>query len=274
MSNESFLEKILSGRRKEVSASRAASDPQLLRQEARRVRAGKSPHRLRRALKENSGVNIIGEFKRASPSLGMIRAEADPADVVRTYEQAGVCALSILTEPEFFHGSVDDLRRARAMTELPILRKDFIVDEYQLDEAAVAGADAVLLIVASLADAELLRLRAYAEDELGLDALVEVHTAEELQRAGCCGAKLIGVNNRDLRTFVTILETSVQLASLAPPDVTLVSESGLSSPADIQRLIQCGYDGFLVGESLMRSTDPAALIRSLRGVANKELRHV
>jgi indole-3-glycerol phosphate synthase len=190
------------------------------------------------------------------------------------YEVAGVCAISILTEPDFFDGSLDDLRQARAATKLPILRKDFIVDEYQIDEAAAARADAILLIVAALPDFELSRLRKHAEDELGLDALVEVHTTEDMKRATQAGAKLIGVNNRDLRTFTTSLETSAELAALAPVDATLVSESGISSPAQIKQLVRCGYNGFLIGESLMRAPNPAALIHSLRRTKIEEPRHV
>ncbi len=183
--------------------------------------------------------------------------------MIARYERGGACAISILTEPQFFRGSLDDLRQARALTELPILRKDFIVDEFQIYEAAAAGADAVLLIVAALTDAELSRFRELAEGELGLDALVEVHDAAEMERAAACGAKLIGVNNRDLRTFVTLLATSEALAPAAPAGSILVSESGISSRADIDRLRGCGYRGFLIGESLLRADDPAALLHSL-----------
>jgi indole-3-glycerol phosphate synthase len=232
MKAKSFMEEILRRRRVEVARDRAAGDPRRWRHLAEVARAGKSPHRLRAALTKDS-INIIGEFKRASPSLGQIRRDADPAQVAALYETAGVCAISVLTEPEFFHGSLEDLRQVRAVTKLPILRKDFIVDEYQLDEAAVAGADAVLLIVAALADFDLLRFRRRAEDELGLDALIEVHTAKEMQRAVNAGAKLIGVNNRDLRTFATSVKTSIDLAARAPAGATLMSESGISSRAEI-----------------------------------------
>ena len=186
--------------------------------------------------------------------------------MIALYEAGGAAAISVLTEPEFFKGSLDDLRAARATTQLPILRKDFIVDEIQIVEAAAAGADAILLIVAALSDAELSRFRILAEEELGLDALVEVHDPTEMRRAVECGATFIGVNNRNLRTFVTSLETSIELAALAPSGATLVSESGISSRADIQRLRQCGYRAFLIGESLMRAPDPGALLKSLRHV--------
>lgn len=273
MSKGNFLEEILARRRKQVAQDRAVCVPQILRREAERAREARSPHRLRSALQQSSGVKIIGEFKRASPSLGFIRRDAQVGPMIALYEKGGVCAISVLTEPDFFHGWLEDLRQARAVTALPILRKDFIVDEYQINEAAAAGADAILLIGAALTDSDLLRLRRFAEDELGLDALMEVHTAEEMQRASNCGATLIGVNNRDLRTFATSLETSVELAALAPADVTLVSESGISSRADIDRLNRCGYHGFLIGESLMRAADPAALISSLRRTEIKEPRH-
>ncbi|MEP6685506.1 MAG: indole-3-glycerol phosphate synthase TrpC [Verrucomicrobiota bacterium] len=273
MSKGNFLEEILARRRKQVVQDRAICDPRVLQREAEHTREARSPHRLRRALQQNSGINIIGEFKRASPSLGFIRRDAQVSEIIALYEKAGVCAVSILTEPEFFHGSLEDLRQARSVTELPILRKDFIIDEYQIYEAAAADADAILLIVAALTDSHLLSLRALAEDELELDTLMEVHTAEEMQRASDSGAKLIGVNNRDLRTFESALEISVELAALAPADATLVSESGISSRADIERLSRCGYRGFLIGESLMRAEDPAALVRSLRRTEIVEQRH-
>lgn len=261
--NGNFLEEILARCREQVTRDRAAHDPEALRARAERARDGRTPGWLRAALMENDGIKIIGEFKRASPSLGKIRADVEVAEMVARYEAAGVCALSILTEPHFFQGSLEDLRQARAVTTRPILRKDFIIDEFQIEEAAAAGADAILLIVAALTDEELARFREKAENELGLDALVEVHTAEEMARAERCDAKLIGVNNRDLRTFATSLETSVELAALAPADATLVSESGISSRADILRLTNCGYRGFLIGEALMRAPDPAALLQSL-----------
>ncbi len=259
-SKENFLAEILERRRAHVDNAIAA-DPV----EALRSRAGKARRRFSSALTNGGGIKVIGEFKRASPSLGVIRADADPTAIAAIYEQAGVSAISVLTEPDFFRGSLDDLRAVRAATDLPILRKDFVVAESQIDEAALAGADAVLLIVAALSDAELRRLRERAEDELGLDALVEVHAADEMERAAACGASLIGVNNRDLRTFVTSLETSVTLSALAPAGATLISESGISRSDDIARLTSCGYRGFLIGESLMRAEDPAGLIRELRG---------
>ena len=213
------------------------------------------------------GINIIAEFKRRSPSKGMIREGANPIDIARAYEAGGAVAMSVLTEEDYFAGSLDDLRQVKSTVALPVLRKDFIVDEYQVYESAVAGADAILLIVAALDDELLSRLRRLAEDELGMDALVEVHTSDEMKRAAACGAKLIGVNNRDLRTFAVSLETSLALAREAPPEALLISESGLNSAADLQRLYEAGYRGFLIGETLMRADDPAAALRNFRNDA-------
>jgi len=213
------------------------------------------------------GINIIAEFKRRSPSKGMIREGANPIDIARAYEAGGAVAMSVLTEEDYFAGSLDDLRQVKSTVALPVLRKDFIVDEYQVYESAVAGADAILLIVAALDDELLSRLRRLAEDELQMDALVEVHASDEMKRAAACGAKLIGVNNRDLRTFAVSLETSLALAREAPSEAVLISESGLNSAADLQRLYEAGYRGFLIGETLMRADDPAAALRNFRNDA-------
>jgi indole-3-glycerol phosphate synthase len=174
--------------------------------------------------------------------------------------------MSVLTEEDYFAGSLDDLRQVKAVVDLPVLRKDFIVDEYQVYESAAAGADAILLIVAVLDDEELLRLRRLAEDELYMDALVEVHTSDEMKRAAACGAKLIGVNNRDLRTFEVSLDTSLRLAREAPAEAVLISESGLKNSDDLRCLYDAGYRGFLIGETLMRAEDPEQALRSFRGL--------
>lgn len=258
-----FLDKIVAARRAQVESDRAGRDEADLRDRAALLRSGQATQRLRDALRGGDDIAIIAEFKRASPSLGEIRAKGDPAQMIDLYEAGGAAAISVLTEPQFFKGSLDDLRVARAITRLPILRKDFMVDEIQIVEAAAAGADAILLIVAALTDEELSCFRILAED-LGLDALVEVHNAAEMKRAEESGARLIGVNNRNLRTFETSLETSVELAAIAPPDATLVSESGISTRADVERVERCGYHGLLIGESLMRADDPVALLESLR----------
>jgi indole-3-glycerol phosphate synthase len=219
----------------------------------------------RRSLSDEKSIKIIAEFKRASPSKGDINGEADPVAIARAYEAGGAAAISVLTEEDKFLGSPADLSAVRAATHLPVLRKDFIFAVEQVYETALMGADALLLIVAALDDATLISLRALTEDELGLDALVEVHTAEEMRRARNCRARIIGVNNRDLHTFRVSLDTSVALAALAPPGVTLISESGLQTSADLRRLREVGYGGFLIGENLMRAADPAAALRSLLG---------
>lgn len=234
------------------------------RERVREAKTRANPHAFRRALQKD-GINIIAEFKRRSPSKGMIREGANAMEVARAYEAGGAVAMSVLTEEDYFAGSLDDLRQVKSTVALPVLRKDFIVDEYQVYESAAAGADAILLIVAVLDDELLARLRRLAEDELQMDALVEVHTSEEMKRAELCGAKLIGVNNRDLRTFAVSLDTSLRLAREAPPEVLLVSESGLNNSADLLRLYDAGYRGFLIGETLMRAGDPAAALRSFRG---------
>ena len=224
-----------------------------------------TPHKLRNALQKD-GINIIAEFKRRSPSKGIIREGANPIEIARAYQAGGAVAMSVLTEEDYFAGSLDDLRQVKSVVYLPVLRKDFIVDEYQVYESAAAGADAILLIVAALDDELLSRLRQLAEDELQMDALVEVHTSDEIKRAAASGAKLIGVNNRDLRTFEVSLETSLRLAREAPAGALLISESGLKSPDDLQRLYEAGYRGFLIGETLMRAEDPEQALRSFRGL--------
>ncbi len=208
---------------------------------------------------------IIAEFKRHSPSAGAIQAGADPVALARHYQAGGAAAMSVLTEPDHFKGSLDDLRRVAAAVTLPLLRKDFAVDRHQVYEAAIAGAEAVLVIVAGLTDADALKLLDAAH-QVHLDALVEVHTAEELERAASIGARLIGVNNRNLKTLQVDLETSLRLAELAPPDATLVAESGLRTRADIERLQSAGYKAFLIGETLMRAADPRAALAALQGL--------
>jgi indole-3-glycerol phosphate synthase len=208
-------------------------------------------------------VNIVAEFKRRSPSKGVIRADADLKQIVNSYHAGGAAAISVLTEEDYFSGSLDDLRAVKKLVELPVLRKDFLFDEYQVYESAAAGADAVLLIVAALDDETLSRLRRLIEDDLGMDALVEVHTRKEMQRAVACGANVIGVNNRNLHTFEVSLDTSLSLAKEAPAGTVLISESGLKTSTDVARLREAGYRGFLIGESLMRSENPAAALRDL-----------
>ena len=208
------------------------------------------------------GRAIIAEVKKASPSRGVIRADFDPVAIARGYRNGGARAISVLTDAPFFQGSLAYLEAIRHVVDLPLLRKDFLIDPYQVHEARAFGADAVLLICAILADGELTELRALAES-LGLDALVEVHSSAELQRAQRGGASLIGINNRDLRTFVTRIEVAETLAPLARPEATVVAESGFKIAADLERLESAGVRAFLVGETLMAAPDPEAALRRL-----------
>lgn len=210
------------------------------------------------------GVSLIAEMKRASPSRGPIRPEADVAEIVRLYHEAGASACSILTEPDFFGGSLDDLRAARAATHLPLLRKDFIVDEYQLAEARHAGADAALLIVAALEPDRLAELIGYAQS-LGLDALVEVHEESEVEVAVDAGAEIIGINNRNLKSLNVNTETVYELLSDIPAGTVVVAESGISERGDVLRLEEAGIDAILVGEALMGSDDMARAVKNLLG---------
>jgi indole-3-glycerol phosphate synthase len=209
------------------------------------------------------GIGVIAEFKRRSPSAGELRERPDLSEIVRAYERGGAVAASILTEGPNFDGALQDLTDARAACALPLLRKDFIVDPYQLHEALAAGADAVLLIVAALDDARLASLHT-AANELGLDVLVEVHDRVELQRALAIDARIVGVNNRDLRDFSVDVERTAQLMDEIPAGVLVVSESGIGSPAQLQRLQGRGVQAVLVGETLMRAPDPAVALGELK----------
>ncbi len=260
----SIFSEILDRKREVVARLRADRASRDFRDRALAIRANATPHLLLRALESNSGgINIIAEFKRKSPSAGTIRNNLSATDVATRYQRGGACAISVLTDEQYFGGSIIDLEAIRKSTVLPLLRKDFIIDEIQIYEAAVVGADAVLLIATALDDDALAKLRATAEDELGLDAVVEVHTSEELRRAVRNGARIVGVNNRDLRTFRTSLETSERLIAEAPRDRILVSESGLKGADDLRHLHTLGFRGFLIGEALMRASDPEAALREL-----------
>lgn len=208
------------------------------------------------------GPSIIAEIKKASPSRGLLQADFHPARIARMYETGGAACLSVLTDRQYFQGSLHDLEAARAAVNLPVLRKDFTVDRLQIFEAAAHGADAILLIAAALDTQHLTHFREIAES-LNMAALVEVHEAEELRKAVDSGANIIGVNNRDLQTFEVSLDTSIRLALQMPSGVTRVSESGIFTRGDVAMLRDAGYDAFLVGESLMKSSDPAAALREL-----------
>lgn len=263
------LERIIAATRARVAESRRTADLRSLERQAE----AQVPRGFRRALvaRSREGVAVIAELKKASPSKGLIRAEFRPAELARDLEAAGAAALSVLTDDEFFQGSLGNLREASAVVAIPCLRKDFIVDEFQLVEARANSADAVLLIVAALSQAELVGLAAAARVR-GLDVLCEVHDGDELRRALDAGCDLIGVNTRDLRTFQVDLQTAFDLAEKFPSNVVRVAESGIHSASDIARLQAAGYHAFLVGESLMRAERPGEALRELMGVASRESR--
>jgi indole-3-glycerol phosphate synthase len=262
-----FLDQIVSSTRGKVAERKRMSDVREME-----MRAGQHvPRGFRRVLEEKSrtGVAVIAELKKASPSKGLIRAEFRVEELARELAAAGAAALSVLTDEEFFQGSLENLRLASAAVKIPCLRKDFIVDEFQLLEARANSADAVLLIAAALTNAELNRLALGARLH-ELDVLCEVHDEAELQRAVDAGCDLIGVNTRDLRTFKVDSETAFRLAEEIPKNVVRVAESGIRSSEDIARLRAAGYQAFLIGESLMRAERPGDALRAL--VAGTESR--
>jgi indole-3-glycerol phosphate synthase len=254
------LEDIIAATRRRVRECRSSAD---LRELERRAELH-VPRGFRASLgsARRGGTAVIAELKKASPSRGLIRSDFDPAKLARELEQAGAAALSVLTDKEFFQGSLDNLRIASAATQLPCLRKDFIVDEFQIVEARANCADAVLLIVAALSPAELKSLLVRAR-ELQLDVLCEVHHESELQTALDAGCDLIGVNSRDLRSFRVDLNTAFRLATHIPADVLAVAESGIETGDDIAKLRTAGYGAFLIGETLMKAPAPGQALREL-----------
>ncbi len=262
MSDSAFLEKMVEAKRIDL-AQVTQTERERTRLDALHARRNAAPHRFRRELQRDDRINVIAEVKRSSPSAGAICAGANSTEVARAYECAGAAAISVLTEPHYFGGSLEDLRSVRESVALPLLRKDFTIDEHHVYEAAATGADAILLIVAALKVDELRGLRMLAEDELGMDALVEVHTGDELEAAYGAGARIVGVNNRNLSTLQVRVETSFELAQHLRPDVVAVSESGLRTAEDLQKLRAAGYAAFLIGETLMRSGDPESTLRGL-----------
>jgi len=252
----SILDKILAVKRAEVAAAkRAAPDVEA------RARAAPATRDFVGALRAKKPA-VIAEIKRASPSKGLLRAHFDPAAIARSYEEAGAACLSVLTDREFFQGSPEDLIKARAACALPALRKDFLIDPYQAFEARALGADCVLLIVACLDDAQLRELEKVAHG-LGMAVLVEVHDAAELERALALKTPLIGINNRNLRTFETRLETTLDLLPRVPSERLVITESGILSTADVHRMREHGVDAFLVGEAFMRADDPGKALSRL-----------
>lgn len=259
-----LLETIVAATRRIVEVREAARPARLLVGEQVRSPRGDAFERALGGGMATSGPRIIAECKRRSPSKGILRKDYDPATHARAYAEAGAAAISVLTEPTFFDGSPDHLRQVRAAVELPVLRKDFIVTEYQLLEAVALGADAVLLIAAALEPPALADLLGKAK-ALGLSALVEVHDLEELRRALDAGARIVGVNSRNLRTLAVDLTVFDVVSGDLPPGVTAVAESGIRTPDDIARLSRAGYQAFLVGERLIAQPDPGAALRELRG---------
>ena len=255
-----LLEAIVGATRHAVSAAeRRRPLAQVEQAAARRSPRGEA---FRAVLESTDYFPVIAECKRRSPSRGVLREDYQPVAIASAYERAGAAAISILTEPAFFDGGLDHLEAAREAVAIPILRKDFIVSGYQLAEARAGGADAALLIVAAVDDAMLRRLVAAATD-LGLAALVEVHDAAELSRALAAGARIVGVNNRNLRTLEVDIDASFSLIASIPEDVTAIAESGIKTSDDLRDLRQAGYNGFLVGESLVRRPDPGAALTTL-----------
>jgi len=254
---DTVLQQIIGARLPEIVSAKAKLPAESIRMALDRAPEVRS---IRRTLRQKPGV--IAEIKRASPSAGSLRQDFDPIRIADEYRQAGAAALSIVTEPVFFHGGLEILASLRWKSNLPLLRKDFVVDAYQALEARLAGADAVLLIAALLDEEALRELRVCIED-LGMDALVEVHTERELERALKAGSSLIGVNNRDLRSFQVSLDICLRLANGLPRDGVAIAESGIRTPQDIRRLADAGYRGFLIGEALMRAAAPGAALAGL-----------
>jgi len=259
-----ILRKIVATKRDEVAAGKAARDLASLRREAEARGGQRDFVAALRGAAEARGAAVIAEVKKASPSKGVLRADFRPAEIAASYERHGAAALSVLTDARFFQGSRTALEAARAACALPVLRKDFMIDAYQLVEARAMGADCILLIAAILDDAELADFEATAQ-ALGMAVLVEVHDEAELERALRLSTPLIGINNRDLRTFEVSLDTTLAMLPRVPPGRLVVSESGIHAPGDVAHLRAAGVHAYLVGEAFMRAPDPGVALASLIG---------
>ncbi|HJU22225.1 MAG TPA: indole-3-glycerol phosphate synthase TrpC [Casimicrobiaceae bacterium] len=259
-----ILAKILTTKAEEVIAAQMARPFEAVDRDARAASGPRGFAKVIRARIDRGHAAVIAEIKRASPSKGVIRAEFDPASIARSYERAEATCLSVLTDRPFFQGAPEYLVNARAACTLPALRKEFIIDEYQVAESRALGADAILLIVAALDDARLAALEACARD-YGMDVLVEVHDARELDRALTLSTPLIGINNRNLRTFNVSLSTTLDLLARVPNDRIVVTESGIVARRDIAQMRRHGVNAFLVGEAFMRAPDPGAALAALFG---------
>jgi indole-3-glycerol phosphate synthase len=259
-----ILERIVAVKREEVAAARARRDLPSLRSDAEARRDGRGFEAALRAKVAAGKAAVIAEVKKASPSRGVLREHFVPAEIAASYERGGAACLSVLTDERFFQGSAAYLAQSRGACALPVLRKDFIVDAYQVFEARAMGADCILLIAACLGDAQMADFEAQAQ-ALGMAVLVEVHDGAELDRALRLKTPLLGINNRNLRTFEVSLDTTLSLQPSVPGDRLLVTESGILAPADVQRLRAAGVHAFLVGEAFMRATDPGAALAVLFG---------
>jgi len=263
MSKDNFLENILAHKKQEVETRKRQLSEQAL---IERIEQAKPSISLANAL-SNNGLAVIAEIKKASPSAGMIREDFDPGQIAKSYVQAGTNAISVLTDEKYFQGSLHFIEQIRSFVPVPILRKDFIIDPYQVLEARAFGADALLLIVAALYNDQLHNLLNKTH-EYGLEALVEVHSADEMKTAIDAGAKVIGINNRNLETFKIDLATTEKLAPLAPEGTVLIGESGLHTKDDIQRMIRAGVDAVLVGTHFMKHPDPGIALQQFKNLCS------
>lgn len=267
-----FLTEIIADKARRVSQAKLTVPEEVVYRSALERRRGSKPHAFLDAVNRQGRINIIAEVKRSSPSKGRMRIDFDPAAIGKAYEAAGAVAVSVITEEDRFEGSLEHLKEVRTSIQIPILRKDFVFDQYQLYSTAAIGADAVLLIAAALDAQKLSRLLIIARDELGIDALVEVHDETDLEKAKSVGANLIGVNNRDLKSFDVSLETSIRLAKMLPAEAVAISESGIRSGYEVRKLKELGYMAVLIGESFITASDPGDALKLLIAEASSDER--